>query len=148
MRAGHLIKKPEKPKTLNVNVNVKEKEKEYAGDIKKEKIFYSRAIVSMIFSMFLMAEKIENFFLSQEKFQLEFCLFRRADKSFLGEDRPPNFFDDYSRHQINFCLAGLYDFFINKIFPNFGIYDFFINKFSYLDSIGEISKNENLVIYD
>ena len=36
----------------------------YAGDIKKEKIFYSRAIVSMIFSMFLMAEKIENFFLS------------------------------------------------------------------------------------
>ena len=36
----------------------------YAGDIKKEKIFYLRAIVQMIFSMFLMAEKIENFFLS------------------------------------------------------------------------------------
>ena len=36
----------------------------YAGDIKKEKIFYLRAIVQMIFSMFLMAKKIENFFLS------------------------------------------------------------------------------------
>ena len=36
----------------------------YAGDIKKEKIFYLRAVVQMIFLMFLMAEKIENFFLS------------------------------------------------------------------------------------
>ena len=36
----------------------------YAGDIKKEKIFYLRAIALMIFSMFLMVEKIENFFLS------------------------------------------------------------------------------------
>ena len=36
---------------VNVNVNVKEKEKENenAGDIKKEKIFYLRAIVLMIF---------------------------------------------------------------------------------------------------
>ena len=41
-----------------------------------------------------------------------------------------------------------HEIFINKISPNFGIYDFFINKISYLDSIGEISKNENLVIYD
>ena len=66
MRAGCLTKKPEKPKNLNVNVKEKEKgkEKEKAGDIKKEKIFYLRAIVQMIFSMFLMAEKIENFFLS------------------------------------------------------------------------------------
>ena len=48
----------------NDNVNVNVKENENAGDIKKEKIFYLRAIVLMIFSMFLMAEKIENFFLS------------------------------------------------------------------------------------
>lgn len=49
---------------VNVNVNENVKEKEYAGDIKKEKIFYLRAIVSMIFLMFLMAKNIENFFLS------------------------------------------------------------------------------------
>ena len=36
----------------------------YAGEIKKEKIFYLRAVEQMIFSMFLIAEKIENFFLS------------------------------------------------------------------------------------
>ena len=53
-----------------------------------------------------------------------------------------------NRQKMNFCLAGLYEIFINKISPNFGIYEIFINKFSYLDSIGEISKNENLVIYD
>lgn len=66
MPAGRLIKKPEKPKNLNVNVKEKEKKKkkEYAGDIKKEKIFYLRAIAQMIFLMFLMAEKIRNFFLS------------------------------------------------------------------------------------
>ena len=66
MRAGRLIKKAEKPKNLNVNVNVNVniKDNENAGDIKKEKIFYLRAVVSMAFSMFLMAKKIENFFLS------------------------------------------------------------------------------------
>lgn len=64
MRAGHQNKKSEKPKNLNVNVNINVNENKNAGDIKKEKIFYLRAIVSMIFLMFLMAEKIENFFLS------------------------------------------------------------------------------------
>ena len=70
MRAPSNQKKCKKVGVSGSNVNVKEnenekeKESKYAGDIKKEKIFYARAIAQMIFSMFLMAEKIENFFLS------------------------------------------------------------------------------------